>query len=131
MSWLLAATIRRQQPPAPNEASGALRTIKLVHTGIWAFLAACILLIPVASGWGRHWLAAGLVAIVAVEVAILALNQGRCPLTSLAGRHTEDRGDNFDLYLPEWLARYNKPIFGALYVAGTTLALVRWALAAH
>lgn len=124
---LADASLERQ---AAGEASGALRTIKTVHTGIWAILAACILLIPLASSWGRHRLAAGLVATVAVEVVILALNHGRCPLTSLAGRHTQDRRDNFDIYLPEWLAKHNKLIFGALYVAGTTLALARWAWAA-
>ena len=111
--------------------SGALRTIKIVHTIVWAFLAACIFAIPLASGWGRHRLAAGLAAIVALEVGVLAFNHGRCPLTALAGRHTEDRRENFDIYLPEWLAKRNKVIFGTLYAVATVLALARWAFAAN
>ena len=58
---------------------------------------------------------------------MLAFNKGRCPLTSLAARYTADRRDNFDIYLPQWLARYNKLIFGTLYVAGVAFALARWA----
>jgi len=69
------------------------------------------------------------VAVVAGEVAVLAFNNGRCPLTSLAARYTADRRDNFDICLPQWLARHNKLIFGTLYVTGVALALVRWARA--
>ena len=49
----------------------------------------------------------------------------RGPLTAWAARYTTDRRDNFDIYLPLWLARHNKSIFGALYVAGAVFALVR------
>ncbi len=44
----------------------------------------------------------------------------------MAARYTEVRRDNFDIYLPLWMARYNKLIFGTLYVAGLAFALVRW-----
>ena len=46
------------------------------------------------------------------------------PLTTVAARCTHERRANFDIYLPEWLARYNKHIFGALYAAG--LAFTLW-----
>ena len=36
------------------------------------------------------------------------------------------RQDNFDIYLPLWLARYNKLIFGAIYLAGIAYTLVLW-----
>jgi hypothetical protein len=47
----------------------------------------------------------------------------------VAARYTDDRRANFDIYLPEWLARHNQAIFGTLYVAGCALALARWMLA--
>ena len=50
----------------------------------------------------------------------------RCPLTGWAGRHTDERRVNFDIYLPLWLARHNQSIFGALYVASAAFALLRW-----
>lgn len=51
---------------------------------------------------------------------------GRCPLTDLAGRYTEERVDNFDIYLPLWLARRNKMIFGTLFAVGELVVLGRW-----
>ena len=106
--------------------SGPLIAIKAAHTLVWTFFAGCIVAIPFASWRGEHRVAAWLIAIVFVEVAVLALNRMRCPLTGWAGRYTDDRRDNFDIYLPLWLARHNKLIFGALYVAGAAFALVRW-----
>ena len=110
--------------------SSLLALVKTLHTIVWAFFAACILAIPVASWWGEHRIAAWLAAIVAVEVAVLILNKWSCPLTSVAARYTEDRRDNFDIYLPEWLARHNKRVFGALYLVGIAFALERWLRAA-
>jgi len=63
---------------------------------------------------------------VLLEVLILAANQWRCPLTAVAARYTADRTDNFDIYLPLWLARYNKQIFGSLFAAGLVYTLGRW-----
>jgi hypothetical protein len=37
-----------------------------------------------------------------------------------------DRRPNFDIYLPEWLARYNKEVFGTLFVGGPIYAMVVW-----
>lgn len=106
--------------------SFALTAIKAAHTLIWALFGGCIVAIPLASWRGEHRAAAWLAAIVFMEVAVLGLNGMRCPLTGWAARFTTDRRDNFDIYLPLWLARYNKSIFGALYIAGTAFALVRW-----
>ncbi len=107
--------------------AGKLRTIKLVHTAVWAFFAGSIVAIPVCAALGRHRAAFVLVAIVLVEVAILVVNGMRCLLTGVAARYTGDRRDNFDIYLPEWLARNNKTVFGLLYVLGTVYAVARWA----
>lgn len=100
--------------------------IKFGHTIVWAFFVGCILAIPVTSLLGAHLVAAWLIAVVAFEVAVLATNHWHCPLTSLAARFTANRAPNFDIYLPAWLAAYNKPIFGTLYGAGIILALIQW-----
>lgn len=103
-----------------------LAGIKLAHTAVWAFFAGCIIAIPVAAAADQFFLAVLFSGAVLVECAILAMNRGRCPLTDLASRYTDDRRDNFDIYLPLWLARYNKTIFGMLFVAGELFALARW-----
>ena len=106
--------------------SRQLRRIKAAHTVIWAFFASCILAIPVLGWAGMYSHAFWLTCIVMVEVLILALNRWRCPLTGVAGRYTDDRRANFDIYLPAWLARYNKLIFGTLFVAGLASVFLRW-----
>ena len=108
-----------------------LRAIKLLHTLVWAVFAGCIVAIPVLALQGRFRLAAVLALVVLGEVVVLAINRWRCPLTPIAARYTEDRRANFDIYLPEWLARYNKEIFGPLYLAGVALLVVRWVGAAN
>ena len=103
-----------------------LQYIKVVHTVVWAFFAGCILAIPWFA-WRRDLdIASILIAIVTIEVAILMANRMRCPLTGVASRYTGDRRDNFDIYLPVWLARYNKLIFGTLFGVGVTYTAVQW-----
>ena len=118
-------------PKSPVPHAGALKSIKVVHTIVWAFFASCIFAISAFAWRGDYTRAAWFIGIVFVEVVVLALNRMRCPLTPLAARYTQDRRDNFDIYLPEWLARHNKLIFGALYVAGILFTLIRWACAPH
>jgi hypothetical protein len=90
-----------------------LCAIKTIHTMVWAIFAGSISAIPVLTFLGSLTVAWNLIGFV-----ILVSNRMKCPLTDVAGRYTEERTDNFDIYLPLWLARYNKEVFGGLYVAG-------------
>lgn len=103
-----------------------LTAIKLLHTLIWAFMAACIVALPVVAVLRRFRWAAILSVLILLECGVLAVNGGRCPLTGLAARFTNDRADNFDIYLPNWLAQHNKVIFGLLFVAGELVVLGYW-----
>lgn len=105
---------------------GTLRSIKLVHTAAWALFAGAILLIPVAAVLGAWTAALFLIGLVLLECLILVANRMRCPLTGVAARYTDDRRPNFDIYLPEWLAQYNKHIFGTLYIVGVLFTLYMW-----
>jgi len=104
----------------------AIVAIKVIHTVIWALLAGCILAIPVAAWSHRFLWALALSAIILTECGILALNRGRCPLTHVAARFTDERADNFDIYLPNWLAHNNKVIFGSLFLADEAVLLIFW-----
>jgi hypothetical protein len=103
-----------------------LRAIKLLHTAIWALLAASILALPLAGLLRRFRLSVILSAVVLLECGVLAVNGGRCPLTDLAARYTLDRDSNFDIYLPDWLAEHNKVIFGTLFVLGELIVVWCW-----
>jgi len=104
--------------------------IKTLHTIVWATMVACIVAIYVFASTGRFGWALVMIAIVVGEVVVLLVNGMRCPLTPIAARFTDDRRPNFDIYLPQWLARRNKEIFGALFVGGLIYAAIAWLIAA-
>ena len=103
-----------------------LTSIKALHTAIWLFMATCIAWLPFAALHHQFRFVAALTAIILAECAVIGLNHGRCPLTDLAARYTTERADNFDIYLPLWLARHNKTIFGTLFVLGLLIVLWQW-----
>lgn len=100
--------------------------IKAAHTAIWAVFAASILAIPVVTALGDLWAGLWLSLLVAVEVIVLLVNGMRCPLTDLAAGYAEERPVGFDIFLPAWLARNNKAIFGSILVAAELFLLGRW-----
>jgi len=79
---------------------------------------------------GEFGWAAALSGAVLIECAILSLNHSRCPLTNVARRYTDERKENFDIYLPLWLARYNKAIFGTVFLLFELYVLGLW-IASH
>lgn len=117
------ATPGATQRPTP---STRLVAVKVLHTLIWIFFAACIVAIPLLAWRGWYGYALTLIAVVFVEVLVVLLNDWHCPLTAVAARYTQDRRDNFDIYLPEWLARHNKLIFGTLYACGVLATALLW-----
>ena len=108
-----------------------LTAIKVAHTIVWGIFVACIVAIWVFAWSGTLLYATLSIGIVLIEVVVLVLNGLHCPLTPIAARYTDDRRANFDIYLPEWLARHNKVIFGALYSGGILVTLAKWAFTAH
>jgi hypothetical protein len=104
-----------------------LRQIKLLHTAIWAVMAASILALPWLGWFGRFRWAFWVTILILGECLVVGINHGRCPLTDIAARYTDDHACNFDIYLPLWLACNNKSIFGSLFVVGGSVVLWRWA----
>jgi hypothetical protein len=97
--------------------------IKLLHSVAWALLAGCVVCVPLFT-YQRRFRAAKIVStIVWIECLVILLNHGRCPLTDVAARYTSNRAPNFDIYLPLWLAQYNKLIFGTFFFLGETYRL--------
>lgn len=100
------------------EPESKLRTVKIVHALVWVIFAGSILAVPVFAHLDMLAAAWSLIGLVFLEVVVLAANKMKCPLTDVAERYTSDRQDNFDIYLPLWLARYNKEVFSGVYIAG-------------
>ena len=68
------------------------------------------------------WICVGLVV---GETFVLGIFQWQCPLTVIARRYSKSTKDNFDIFLPNWLAKHNKTIFGIIFTLACLLFLVR------
>ena len=125
-----AARVRSIQTLGGTRANGPVTQApgdQGLHTLAWAFFAGCIVAIPFAVHAHQFHVATLLIVVVCFEILVIAFNRGQCPLTAVAARYTSDRRDNFDIFLPVWLARYNKAIFGSLFVGALVYTLIMWA----
>ena len=97
--------------------SEKLIIIKIIHTAIWMFfilVLAYMFYAAITVNVGTlFWI--GLVLIV-VECAVLLMFKWTCPLTIVARKYSDSQKDNFDIYLPNWIAKHNKTIYSILFV---------------
>jgi hypothetical protein len=93
---------------------------------IWLFFVTAIFYILYSGLTGDiksiTWIA---IALVLGEGLVLLLFKSFCPLTLVARKYSDSKKDNFDIYLPNWLARHNKLIFTIIYLVGVLLVLIR------
>jgi len=117
--------IERRSYRMKTETEAKLVFIKRIHTVIWLIFVAIICFIlwsGVTSNISIYsWLA---VASVFGEGLVLLIFKGSCPLTKVARKYSDTANENFDIYLPNWLAKYNKLIFGTLFIIGLALMLI-------
>ena len=92
-----------------------LMLIKAIHTLVWIFFNVVIfyMLYAVLADKIDKWLWIGL-GLVILEGLTLLLFKFFCPLTIIARRYSDSTRDNFDIYLPSWLARYTKLIYTSI-----------------
>jgi hypothetical protein len=92
-----------------------LTFIKLTHTLVWVFFNVVIFYLFYAVVAGKIdkwvWICLGLIAF---EIVILLMFKMMCPLTVIARKYSDSTKDNFDIYLPNWLARHNKLIYSII-----------------
>ena len=100
--------------------------IKLLHTLIWVFFVGVIFYVLFSGITGKintyTWVG---IALVIIEGVVLLIFKMFCPLTILARKYSDSTKDNFDIFLPNWLAKNNKLIFTTLYLIGLALVLAR------
>ena len=96
-------------------ASTKLVMIKIIHTIIWVFFNFVLFYLFYAVITHRidHWVWLGLGSFL-MEGIVLLIYKNSCPLTVWARHYSHSTRDNFDIYLPNWLARYNKTIYTGL-----------------
>src|SRR5215210_1045449 len=95
-----------------------LISVKIIHTLIWICFNVVIFYLSYAvilNKLGKLvWLCVG---IIILEGIVLLSFKGICPLTVIARKYSASTKANFDIYLPIWLARYNKVIYTTIFVA--------------
>lgn len=89
-----------------------LTLIKIIHTAIWVFFNLVIFYMLYASISNKLdlWLWLGYGFVFLEGLTLLAF-KSHCPLNLLARKYTNSTKDNFDIYLPSWLAKYTKLIY--------------------
>ena len=106
-----------------------LLLIKLVHTLVWVFYNVVIFYLLYAVIIGRIdkwvWICLGLIVL---EGLVLLVFNKMCPITVVARRYSDSTQDNFDIFLPNWLARYNKVIYTTIVLLCVLILVYRLAL---
>lgn len=103
-----------------------LIAIKIIHTTIWVFFNIVIfyflyaVLVNKIDMW--VWICLGLVLCEAITLMIF---KNVCPVTIVARKYTDSNKVNFDIYLPNWLAKYNKLIYSAIVAITVVILLYR------
>ncbi len=103
-----------------------LRTIKIIHTVVWIFFNVVIFYLLYAVIANRIdflvWFGLGLFL---AEGIVLLLFKNMCPLTVMARKYSDSPKNNFDIYLPEWLAKYNKLIYSIILLIVIVILIYR------
>jgi len=95
---------------------------------VWLFFNAVLIYLFFAIVRNKidKWIWIGLGSFV-LERILLLIFKNTCPLTIIARRYSNSSKDNFDIYLPNWLAKYNKIIYSALLLVIILLLIYRLA----
>jgi hypothetical protein len=103
-----------------------LTLIKIIHTLIWVFFNFVVfyMLYAVIINKLDNWLWIGYTFMI-LEGIILLIFKFFCPLTIMARKYSGSTKDNFDIYLPNWLAKYNKLIYSGIMVVIIILTVYR------
>jgi hypothetical protein len=101
--------------------------IKIIHSAIWLLFVTIIAFVIYCGITGNidiyTWIA---ICLVVFEGVVLLVFKNKCPLTIVARRYSNSKQDNFDIFLPNWLAKYNKRIFTTIFIGGLIVVLLRY-----
>ena len=91
--------------------------IKIIHTIIWLFFNVVLFYMAYAVIVNKIdkfvWIG---IALIIGEGIVLIIFKKMCPLTIIARKYSDSTKDNFDIFLPNWLAKYNKLIYTIFFI---------------
>ena len=103
-----------------------LRLIKIMHTLIWVFFNFVIfymlyaVIVNKLDEW--LWICYGVIVLEGLTLLIFKMV---CPLTLMARNYSDSTNDNFDIYLPNWLAKYTKLIYTGILIVISVITIYR------
>jgi hypothetical protein len=116
----------REWLTANNHERAAIQAIKLFHSGAFLILAGAVLIVAWSCAMDRFTRATRWAAVAVVsESAIILVNGGRCPLTSVVEDLGAEHGSVSDIFLPDRLARNIPQVSTALLGTGIVLLTAR------
>jgi hypothetical protein len=66
------------------------------------------------------------ITLFSLEIIVLLIFKNNCPLTIVARRYSNSKKANFDIYLPNWLAKNTKLIYTGFLLAFVCLLIYRF-----
>ena len=100
--------------------------VKAVHTLVWFFFNVVIFYLVYAviadkiDKW--VWIC---ISLIFIEGLVLLVFKNICPITIIARNYSNSDKANFDIYLPDWLARYNKQIYSGIVLLAIAILVFR------
>jgi hypothetical protein len=104
-----------------------LTIIKTIHTAIWVFFNVVIfyLLYAVIADKIDKWIWICL-GLILLEGIVLLVFKKMCPVTLVARKYSGSTKNNFDIFLPDWLAKHNKLIYSI--IVGISIVILAYRL---
>jgi len=100
--------------------------VKILHTIIWVFFNVVIFYLLYAAVIDKIdkwiWIC---ISLIILEVIILIVFKKACPVTLIAWKYSDSQKDNFDIYLLNWLAKYNKEIYAVIVLIAVVILIYR------
>jgi hypothetical protein len=100
--------------------------VKILHTIIWVFFNVVIFYLLYAAVIDKIdkwiWIC---ISLIILEVIILIVFKKICPVTIIARKYSDSQKSNFDIYLPNWLAKYNKKIYTVIVLIAVVILIYR------
>ena len=91
--------------------------IKTIHTIIWIFFNVVLFYMAYEVIFNKIdnfiWIGIGFIIL---EFIVLLFFKMMCPLTIIARKYSDSNKENFDIFLPNWLAKYNKQIYTTFFI---------------
>jgi hypothetical protein len=98
--------------------------VKIIHTLVWIFFNFVIfyMLYAVFTNKLDAWLWIGY-GLVTLEGVTLLIFKCSCPITNVARKYSISSKDNFDIYLPNWLAKNTVLIYSSVLAVVTIITI--------